>query len=214
MQCTCGATLPEDARFCHRCGRPQFEEDLTRFHEEQVVVPPLQPPQPPAPPIQTRIDFGNRRAVMVSIVIAMLTLVMFTMCAVTIPFAAGILLLPLFCLAGFGAAYFYIRQTGEKISPQGGARLGFMTALWAFLVVVLLSVLLAALVSDSGLRRELLSVASANSSPATQELAKLLNDPRKFILLLMGQLLVYFCLFTFPSMLGGMLGVRFQMKKQ
>ncbi|HXR76598.1 MAG TPA: hypothetical protein VN737_11535 [Bryobacteraceae bacterium] len=212
MQCTCGATLPEDARFCHRCGKPQFEEDLARFHEEPVAVEPPPIPQPP-PAVQARIDFGNRRAVMVSIVIAMLTLLLFTMCAVTIPFAAGILLLPLFCLAGFGAAYFYIRQTGEKISPQGGARLGFMTALWAFLVVVLLSVLLAVLVSNPGLRGELLSIASANSNPATQELAKLLNDPRKFILLLMGQLLVYFCLFTFPSMLGGMLGVRFQAKK-
>lgn len=211
MQCTCGATLPEDARFCHRCGRPQFEEDLVRLHQEQALPQP--PPPSPAPPIQARIDFGNRRAVMVSIVIAMLTLLLFTMCAVMMPFAAGILLLPLFCLAGFGAASFYIRQTGEKISPQGGARLGFMTALWAFLVVVLLSVLLAVLVSNPELRSELLSIASANSSPATQEFAKLLNDPRRFILLLMGQLLVYFCLFTFPSMLGGMLGVRFQTKK-
>ena len=75
------SNAPRDARFCHRCGRRQFEEDLTRFHEEQVVVPPPQPPQPPAPPIQARIDFGNRRAVLVSIVIAMLTLVLFTMCA-------------------------------------------------------------------------------------------------------------------------------------
>jgi hypothetical protein len=202
--------LPEDARFCHRCGKPHFEEDLVRHQEEPAAV---LPPPPPPPVVQARIDFGNRRAVMVSIVIAMLTLLLFTMCAVTIPFAAGILLLPLFCLAGFGAAYFYIRQTGERISPQGGARLGFMTALWAFLVVVLLSVLLAVLVSNPALRGELLSIASANSNPATQELAKLLDDPRKFILLLMGQLLVYFCLFTFPSMLGGMLGVRFQAKK-
>ena len=24
--CTCGAELPPDARFCHRCGKPQREE--------------------------------------------------------------------------------------------------------------------------------------------------------------------------------------------
>jgi hypothetical protein len=41
----------------------------------------------------------------------------------------------------------------------------------------------------------------------------MLQDPRRFILLMMGELLVNFCLFTFPSMLGGMLGVRFASKK-
>src|SRR5438093_11633008 len=47
--CTCGAELPEDARFCHRCGKPQ--------REEIVVEQPL-PPPPPIPAIPTQVWTG------------------------------------------------------------------------------------------------------------------------------------------------------------
>src|SRR5258708_21315931 len=40
--CSCGAQLPEDARFCHKCGKPQ--------REEIVVEPPPAPPAAAAPP--------------------------------------------------------------------------------------------------------------------------------------------------------------------
>ena len=33
MQCNCGATLPQDARFCHKCGKPQYESDIVRLQE-------------------------------------------------------------------------------------------------------------------------------------------------------------------------------------
>src|SRR5580658_6214005 len=37
--CTCGAKLAENARFCHLCGRPVFETEIP----ESVAAPP--PPQ-------------------------------------------------------------------------------------------------------------------------------------------------------------------------
>ena len=228
MQCNCGAQLPDDARFCHKCGKPQYESDLARMREE---AEPSQPPEPPplvAPAAPSRfgrsrvtlpgldhkkIDFANRRAILVSVIVALLTLFCFTACSVLVPFAASLLMLPLFCLSGFVAARLYIRQTGEVISTQSGARLGFMTALWAFLVVVIMCVLLAVLISSPELRSEIIDKLTSQGNPATQQIVKMLNDPRRFILLMMGELLVNFCLFTFPSMLGGMLGVRFAAKK-
>jgi hypothetical protein len=209
MQCNCGAQLPDDARFCHRCGKPQFEEDIVRLREQEATI------APPAPVIVAagKIDFGNKRAVFVSIAVAMLTLFVFTASSVLVPFAASILMLPLFCFAGFTAARWYIKQTGESITAQNGARLGFMTALWAFLVVVVLCVFLAIFVSNPAWRDQLVSMVTSQGNPAAQEIAKMVQDPRKFILLMMGELLVNFCLFTFPSMLGGMLGVRFAAKK-
>jgi hypothetical protein len=228
MQCNCGAQLPEDARFCHKCGKPQFESDLARMREEaELSRPPESPPLAP-PPVLSRfgrskatpppldhkkIDFANRRALMVSVIVALLTLFCFTACSVLVPFAASLLMLPLFCLSGFVAARLYIRQTGEIISTQSGARLGFMTALWAFLVVVVMCVLLAVLISSPELRSEIIDKLTSQGNPATEQILKMLNDPRRFILLMMGELLVNFCLFTFPSMLGGMLGVRFAAKK-
>ena len=211
MQCTCGASLPDDARFCHRCGKPQFEEDIARWREEtpQIAIPPIQR----GPAAGVKIDFSNRRAVFVSVAVAMVTLFVFTASSVLVPFAAGILILPLFCFAGFMAARWYIKQTGEPITAQSGARLGFMTALWAFLVVVMLCVMLAIFISNPGWREQLVSMVTSQGNPAAGQIVKMLQDPRRFILLMMGELLVNFCLFTFPSMLGGMLGVRFYGKR-
>jgi RNA polymerase subunit RPABC4/transcription elongation factor Spt4 len=210
MQCTCGAQLPDDARFCHRCGKPQFEEDINRLTEAQPSAPP--PPPPSAPPSsQIAIDFGNRRALVVSIAVALLTLVVFTTGSVLIP--GALLVLPLFCFAGYTAARWYIKQTGELITPQGGARLGFMTALWAFLVVAIFSVVFAAFISSPEWRGQLISILSSQGSETAKEMSKLLQDPRQSILVLMGGLLVNFCLFTFSSMLGGMLGVHFSNKR-
>lgn len=207
MQCTCGAQLPDDARFCHRCGKPQYEEDIARIEQMQIPAPTV------APPPSGKIDFANRKAVLVSIAVSMLTLFVFTASSVLMPFAASLLILPLFCFAGFTAARWYTKQTGEAITAQAGARLGFMTALWAFLVVVVICVLMAIFVSNTQLRDELVSIINAQSNPAALQIAKMLDDPRRFILLMMGELLVNFCLFTFPSMLGGMLSVRFSAKK-
>ncbi len=206
MQCNCGAQLPDDARFCHRCGKPQFEEDVARLEEQTAAQI---PPPPVAPPIS--IDFGNKRALFVSIAVGLLTLLVFTTGSVLIP--GALLILPLFCFAGYTAARWYIKQTGEAITPQGGARLGFMTALWAFLVVALFSVVFAAFISSPEWRDQLISVLSSQQSSTAKEMSKMLQDPRQSILVLMGGLLVNFCLFTFSSMLGGMLGVRFSAKK-
>src|SRR5690349_20503527 len=109
MQCTCGAQLPDDARFCHRCGKPQYEEDIARLREQEATVAPPQPVSPPPAPPQGKIDFGNRRAVFVSIAVSMLTLFVFTAGSVLVPFAAGVLMLPLFCFAGFTAARWYTK---------------------------------------------------------------------------------------------------------
>jgi hypothetical protein len=209
MQCTCGAQLPDDARFCHRCGRPQFEEDIARMQDEALQAAPV-PPTPSAP---VRIDFSNRKAVMVSIAVSMLTLFVFTASSVLAPFAASLLLLPLFCFAGFTAARWYTKQTGQSITAQAGARLGFMTALWAFLVVVVICVFMAVFISNPQWRGQLVEMINTQGNPAAAQIVKMLDDPRKFILLMMGELLVNFCLFTFPSMLGGMLGVRYGGKK-
>lgn len=210
MQCTCGAQLPDDARFCHRCGKPQFEEDLARLEAEERAIAP--PPPPPAPvPQAAKIDFANKRALFVSIAVALFTLVIFTTGSVLIP--SALLILPLFCFAGFTASRWYIKQTGQVMTPQGGARLGFMTALWAFLVVAIFSVVFAIFISSPEWREELISMLSSQQSTAAKQMSELLRDPRQSIFVLIGGLLVNFCLFTFPSMLGGMLGVRFSTKK-
>src|SRR5579862_3192296 len=71
--CTCGAQLPPDARFCHKCGKPQRDEPL--LVDEPVVVPPPPPlaPPPPAPPISFRNAIAVRVALATGIPIVLLS---------------------------------------------------------------------------------------------------------------------------------------------
>lgn len=209
MQCTCGATLPDDARFCHRCGKPQYEEDLVRFHQEETSAPPV---TASAPQIASdaRISFHNRRAVAVSIAVGLLAMFGFFLLSAIAPGAVEILVLPLFCFAGFAAALVYSNRSGERMTPQSGARIGFMTALWAFLVLLMLATLVVVAISDDDLRHQLITLASSRGASGAEQAINMFQSPRQFTRDVMGGLLVMFCLLTFPSMLGGMLGVRFR----
>ncbi|HYL84477.1 MAG TPA: zinc ribbon domain-containing protein, partial [Candidatus Angelobacter sp.] len=65
--CTCGAQLPPDARFCHKCGKPQY--DYPGLAEE--TAPPEPPPVAlPAPAPITDIGFHNRIAVRIGFLAA------------------------------------------------------------------------------------------------------------------------------------------------
>src|SRR5436305_1359982 len=55
-RCTCGAQLPPDARFCHKCGKPQY--DYPGLETEAVAQAPTPPPPPPP-----EISFRNGTAV-------------------------------------------------------------------------------------------------------------------------------------------------------
>jgi len=209
MQCTCGATLPDDARFCHRCGKPQYEEDILRLHQQESPVAPVSAPTPSGPP-DARISFHNRRAVGVSVAVGLLAIFGFFLLSAVAPATVEVLVLPLFCFAGFAAALLYSNQTGERMTPQSGARIGFMTALWAFLVIMILATFVVIAISNDEVRRQFISLASSRGASGAEQAINMFQNPRQFTRQVMGGLLVMFCLLTFPSMLGGMLGVRFR----
>jgi len=118
--CTCGAELPPDARFCHKCGKPQREELVV------VVEPPVAPPLPP--PVATPIPIGFRnplafRAGFVSALMALL---------LTFLLAPGF---PVWLTAaGFLGVYLYHFRSGESLTTRGGARMGWLTGLLTFFV--------------------------------------------------------------------------------
>ena len=80
--CTCGAELPPDARFCHRCGKPQREEPIPESAEPPPAANPSIPPAasvflhtaPPAgfaPP--PRVTFKNPTAVRIALIMGGIT---------------------------------------------------------------------------------------------------------------------------------------------
>ncbi|MGH9592017.1 MAG: zinc ribbon domain-containing protein [Bryobacteraceae bacterium] len=125
--CTCGAQLPEDALFCHKCGKPQ--RDYLASVEDEPEPPPPPPPLPPAP---VPIGFRNAAAVRVALIAGGLASLM--------SIFAGPLFLLTSILGGFFAVYLYSRRTGETLSVASGARLGWLSGLFVFVVMSVLSV--------------------------------------------------------------------------
>ena len=135
QRCTCGAILPEDARFCHKCGKPQLEEDVQRLAAIETSAAPAQRPlDVPTDNPASRIGFKNVRAVVISIIVAAVALVVSTVAALASPFLAAIVLVA----AGFAAATTYKSQSGEPLSAATGARMGWMTGFWLLMIVVVL----------------------------------------------------------------------------
>ncbi|MEP7353411.1 MAG: zinc ribbon domain-containing protein, partial [Acidobacteriota bacterium] len=136
--CTCGARLPEDARFCHKCGKPQRDAP-TMVDDAPVVVLPEPESRPSispeqlaaasnAPPVPQPISLSNGSAVRAALP-AGISALLFS--AVLAPFA-----LPLLIAGGIFTVFLYRRRTGQVLSILNGARLGWLTGLFLFLILL------------------------------------------------------------------------------
>jgi uncharacterized protein involved in cysteine biosynthesis len=197
-RCTCGAILPEDARFCHKCGKPQFDEDIERL-AAQEAGPPAQQTVPPPPSAPAPIGFGNSRAVLVTMATAACSLVLLCAAAVIAPILGPLIL----CLAGFMAVRFYKRRTPEPVSPGGGAFLGLMTGLWLFLVLAICAAVTSIYISSPD-GREMLRA----SMPKVPEVAKMLDNPHQFLMGILMGLIPTFFIATISAAFGGLLAAR------
>lgn len=192
--CTCGARLPEDARFCHKCGRPTRDEPV--FIEEAPPVP-AAPPPPQFPPI----GFHNGpavRAALLSGVLAFLLLLVSSSLRVPAAFALGLV------GAGFLAVYLYQRRTGQRLSMVHGAHLGWISGVFGFAITaVLLSAVLAELSNPAFLEamREQLKTAPADFD----QVMEMMRSPSGMLL----AAALMFLMFTVLPACGGALGAKF-----
>jgi hypothetical protein len=131
--CSCGAELPPDARFCHKCGKPQRESDVqfARDRETAQAAPGdvLVAGEAPAPmpltfqnPVAIRVGFS------VASVAALLTMIPLVNYGV-----------PVWLLgAGFVSVFFYKRRTGQRLSVRSGARMGWITGVMSFAILAVI----------------------------------------------------------------------------
>ena len=207
-RCTCGAVLPDDARFCHKCGKPQFEENAAPINSQQsseAAQAPLEPSAQSQTP-QTGISFKNSRAVVISLVVAAGALVCFFPIALLAP-----PLFPIFlCAVGFVAVRVYKGRSAESLSTSAGARLGWMTGLWIFVVFAVLLALSAVMVASPELWRQLQDTWAR--VPQTAPLTSL--SQHDFLVRLLVMFPFFFFLFTLLPGLGGILGAKFPWRKR
>jgi type IV secretory pathway TrbD component len=206
--CTCGAQLPPDALFCHKCGKPQREIITPETHEpspapsiEEFAPAPLPAPAAAVRPEAQPPSFRNPTAVRVALIVAVSATVL------------SMTALPLVSwpLAGFFAVFLYRRRTGSSINVGAGARLGMITGvLMAAMSTVVVSLfwLPAAFSGRLGtLMQEQMKNFPGRDPMAMQQMMRSLSGPDMAFALLFG-LIGVFVLITGLSMAGGALGAK------
>jgi hypothetical protein len=143
QHCTCGATLPEDALFCHKCGKRQRGEEIV---PEEAAPPPLpvsilplggDAPQLPA------IGFHNGPAVRIALLTGVLSVLLMFLLG-RVPAAV----LPGMVAAGFFAVFLYRRRTGQRLTILHGAHLGWISGMFGFAIAAVLLTVLVVLLSN------------------------------------------------------------------
>ncbi len=192
-RCTCGAVLVENARFCHRCGRPTYE--LTAAEQEELS--PTPPPAPvvviPLPPLP--ISFGNPVALRVAFLMSLGIMMVEMLPVVNYLFFAWWL------LAGWGGVRLYRRLTGLRLNVAAGARLGSLTGIFAFVsMAVVFSFTMA---SSAG--RDMLDQ-MVKQDPRMSEVV---NNPTMLGAVLLMVLVMVFAMVVGFCAAGGALGAKF-----
>lgn len=195
--CTCGTQLPDDARFCHRCGKPQRDEDA------DAAPPPVseRPPEAARPPV----NFANRTAVRAGLVCASVSAFLFSL-----PFVSlGCCLW--FPAAGFLAAFLYARRAGLTLSVPEGARMGWITGLLTFVIWMVFHAVTLALAPKGAIQESAQKWMQRLSSgdEATRRLLEFLTTtPAGLALMVVNSVILSFVLAITLTVAGGALGAK------
>ena len=195
--CTCGAQLPPDALFCHKCGKPQREIAEPEVLQPVILAPATGAPAPafaPMPRFAMPVSFRNPVAMRIALLVG-LAAMFFSFLPVVNWLAAG-----------FFAVIFYRRKTHNLLNVGAGMHLGWITGLVMF---TLWGVLLTAEGLSGKLtaifQEQLKNLPSANDPTLQlQQMAQFMaSGPGLVIVLAMG-----FVFITCLSMAGGALGAK------
>ena len=201
--CTCGAQLPPDSLFCHKCGKPQRDviepEPTPETVDESVPTPPTPAVAAPQPP---PLNFHNLVAVRIAFVFAPVAFLLSWIPALN---------LLLWIAAGFLAVYFHRRRTGVPLNVRSGVRLGWITGVLMFAVTtVIFTLTVVPLAANGGIvtlfRQQLKNNAS---DPNVQEALRMLETTPGLAAILLVMLFMLFVFITLLSMAGGALGSKF-----
>ncbi len=217
--CTCGAELPPDARFCHRCGKPQREEIVPETVERgpenipQIAaggtpLPQVVPAGTTASGAPQRVSFHNATAVRVGLLMAGIASLLSALPAL----AAGLVGLAIWwASAGFLSVYIYRRRTGQALTVDSGLRMGWITGLLGSTITsVVFTASVVPLIRGGGLAnlyQEQLHKMYGND-PNVAQAMKMLENPSSLALVVIFALLFFFLIITFLCTAGGALGAK------
>jgi len=195
--CTCGAELPPEARFCHKCGRPLRAEDVARLDSEAA-------PAAPEQLVLTAPSFRNPVAVRIGLLAASLA----TLLNLLLVYGFVIWLVA----AGFLSVFLFSRRTGQFLSVRAGARMGWITGILSFFIVtILFTISLVSIASRNGglagFYREQMG-GMVTRDPNIEQAIRLLDTPGGQATLFVTSLLLLFTIITVFCTAGGALGAK------
>jgi hypothetical protein len=191
--CSCGAQLPPDALFCHKCGKPQRE-----LVAQEPEVPAERPRfLPPREVIREALplNFRNAAAVRIALVVAAASTLVFFF----LPFLNWV-------FGGFFAVFFYRRRTGSLLNLGAGMRMGWITGVLAFALYIVPFAL--QLPRMSSLVQERLRSMSSQDPAIIEQMMRLFQSGPGMAMVAAFTLAAMFLIITFLSMAGGALGAK------
>jgi hypothetical protein len=181
---------------------PVIEDEPEAPAAAPVPVVEVEPPKPAG--ISLRNPAAARAALGAGAITALLMMV-------PLPALIQILWqLAMVVAGGFLSVWLYQRRTGNQLTVGSGARLGWITGIFAFLIMMVmftLSVLL--LAAGEGVQQSFREMLSMRGSPeVAQQFDALVNSPGGLGFLLFGMLLTSFIMLTILATVGGALGAK------
>jgi len=207
--CSCGAQLPPDSLFCHKCGKAQ--RDVIAAEPEPESVAEFVLPPPPAAPVATEgqppaLNFHNLVAVRIAFVVAPVAFLLSWIPALNVV---------LWIAAGFLAVFFHWRRTGVLLNVRAGVRLGWITGVIMFAITTVIFTLTIVPVAAKGGIATLFRQQLKNpTDPNIQEALHMLETTPGLAAILLVMLLMLFVFITLLSMAGGALGAKFVSRNQ
>ena len=119
----------------------------------------------------------------------------------------------LVCLVGSGffAVYLYERKSGEDLNTAMGARMGWITGIFCFVIATIFFTISTIAISMQGglssFYREQVAT-QAGAGVDMEETLKVLESPSGLVFLLIFSLLLLFFFFTLLPTLGGVMGAK------
>jgi hypothetical protein len=193
--CTCGAQLPPDSLFCHKCGKPQREIAEPEVLQPVILAPATGAPAPafaPMPRFAMPVSFRNPVAMRISLLVGLVAMFFSFLPIVN------------WLAAGFFAVIFYRRKTQNLQNVGAGLHLGWITGLVMFTMWGVLLMAEGLSGKLTGVVQEQIKNLPAANDPYLQQMAQFMaSGPGLLIVLAIG-----FVLITSLSMAGGALGAK------
>ena len=118
-----------------------------------------------------------------------------------------VVLLPLVWLlgAGFLSVYLYRRRTGQSLTTTSGARMGWMTGLFAFIILLVLLTTVVLAISDPGIATKLVEEMRARGADVNAEtVVEAFRNPAGIVQIV----IMSFVVFTLFPTIGGAIGAK------